>query len=57
MFQMGAILVRYLVTFATVAVLGAAGTALAQTPRGQFAGAAPQNDATESIQPRLNLTP
>jgi hypothetical protein len=48
---------RYLVTLATVAVFGAAGTALAQTPSGQLPGAAQRNGAAESIQPRLNLTP
>jgi hypothetical protein len=47
---------RHLITLATVAVLGNAGTALAQTPSGQVPGATPLTGAPESIQPRLNLT-
>jgi hypothetical protein len=50
---------RHLVTVATVAVLGTAGAALAQTPGGQVPRAEPQNGTNgtaESIQPRLNLT-
>ena len=47
---------RHLVTVATIAVLGTAGAALAQTPGGQVPRAAPQNGTAESIQPRLNLT-
>jgi hypothetical protein len=44
---------RYVITIATLAVLGSSGISLAQTPA---PGGAPRGGAVESIQPRLNLS-